>query len=99
MPGHVAELDRDKIYEVETDIGKAYVAGVEDVIVDRILATKHWDSTEDEAQAVEIGVENYSNIEWSYIKEKCEKDLALDKYLTIKRRIEGRISNEKGKAE
>ncbi|MFQ6136880.1 MAG: hypothetical protein ACE5PM_06840 [Candidatus Hydrothermarchaeales archaeon] len=93
MPGRLKSLREDKIIEADTGVGKAYIAGVDDIIVDRILAAKHWDSTQDEEQVIEIAIGNYNDIEWGYIEEKCKEDQAEDKFVEIKKRIE----DEKGK--
>ncbi len=95
MPGRLKSLRENKIIEVDTGVGKAYIAGVDDIIVDRILAAKHWDSTQDEEQVIEMAIGNYGDIDWTYIEGKCKEDLAEDKFVEVKKRID----DEKDKLE
>lgn len=87
-PERLRDINTDKVLKVKTDIGPAYIAGVEDMLHDRIQATKHWKSASDEEQAIRIGMANYEIIDWDYLREKCQKDDSPDKLQQIKEKME-----------
>lgn len=87
MPGDLKQLDLSKVAKVETEVGNAYVIGIEDIIFDRIQAAKHWNSKADEEQAIRIGTVYYGEVDWEYIEKRCVKEGSKDKLEEVKRRI------------
>ena len=94
IPGDINDIDEERLTEVETEAGRAYVIGLEDIIFDRIQAAEHWESKSDKEQAVRIGASFYDEIDWDYVRKRCREELSeemLDKVLK-------EIENEKDKA-
>ncbi len=94
IPGDLKDISKDKLSVVETKMGKAYLIGLEDILFDRIQAAEHWKSKSDREQAVRMGTAFYDEIDWEYVREKCEKELS-DKTLGD---ILEEIRDEKDKA-
>ncbi len=94
IPGDINDIDEERLTEVETEAGRAYVIGLEDIIFDRIQAAEHWESKSDREQAVRIGASFYDEIDWDHVRKRCEEELSeemLDKVLK-------EVENEKDKA-
>lgn len=81
-PGDVRDIDLDKTTLVETDAGHVYMIGLEDIILDRILAAEHWDSESDKEQAIRIATIYNDEIDWNYIKKVSKQEMA-EKMLKI----------------
>ncbi len=73
-PGDVADIDPNRVTKVDTDLGYAYIIGLEDIIFDRIQAAEHWKSESDKEQAVRIASQFWDKIDWKYIRTKCKKE-------------------------
>lgn len=78
IPGEFEDISQERLTEVETDEGHAYVIGLEDIIFDRIEAAEHWNSRSDKEQAVRIGSIFYDDIDWDYVRRKCREDFSED---------------------
>ncbi len=94
IPGDIKDIDEERLTEVETEAGRAYLIGLEDIIFDRIQAAKHWESKSDREQAVRMGTSFYDDIDWDYVRKRCKKELSegmLDEVLE-------EIEDAKGKA-
>lgn len=78
IPADLRDIDRDRLTEVKTEQGHAYIIGLEEIIFDRIQAAEHWDSRSDKDQAVRIGSSFYNEIDWEYVRERCEEELSED---------------------
>lgn len=94
IPGDIKDISRERLTEVETEEGHAYVIGLEDIVFDRIEAAEHWNSGSDKEQAIRVGTAFYDEIDWSYIRNKCKEDFSeemLDEVLEV-------IEDEKDKA-
>ncbi len=74
------EEQHEKLLEVEIDNLTVYIIGIEDLIVDRLNAYIHWNSTDDKFWAKELTEIHREEIDWDYLKnraisEKIEKGL------------------------
>ncbi|MFW5953601.1 MAG: nucleotidyltransferase [Candidatus Natronoplasma sp.] len=94
IPGDINDIDEEKLTEVETEAGKAYVIGLEDIIFDRIQAAEHWESKSDREQAVRIGASFYDEIDWDYVRKRCSEELSEEMLDEVLEEIE----DEKDKA-
>ncbi len=79
-PGDIQDLSFERLTKVETDIGTAYVLGLEDILLDRLAAAKHWQSESDWEQALQIASIFFNEIDWDYLKQKSEQNDTLDKF-------------------
>ncbi len=93
-PAKIETLNKDKILNIKTENGSVNIIGIEDLIVDRIAAAKHWKSEQDKVQAIEIGSLHFDKIDWDYIREKCINDHSEDEY----RIILDKIKNENNRS-
>ena len=77
-PGDINDISIERLMKVKTDVGFAYVIGLEDIIFDRLEAAKHWKSEADKQQALRIATLYFNDIDWEYIKNKCKIGDSLD---------------------
>jgi predicted nucleotidyltransferase len=77
-PGDVADLDSDRVTRVETDVGHAYVIGIEDIILDRVNAARHWKSESDREQAIRMVAMFENEIDWRYLQERARKEKVVE---------------------
>jgi hypothetical protein len=77
-PGDVSDIDLDRITRVGTDVGHAFVIGMEDIILDRLNAAKHWKSQADREQAIRIMAAFGDEIDWQYLRGKAKKQKVGD---------------------
>jgi hypothetical protein len=73
IPGDVRDLDIDRVTRVETEVGYAFVIGLEDMILDRLSAAEHWKSESDREQAVRMAAMYYEKIDWNYVRKESRK--------------------------
>ncbi len=84
IPADIKDISKDRITEVKTEKGSAYMIGLEDILFDRIQAAEHWKSEGDREQAIRIGAAFYDDINWEIVRKRCKKELSegmLDKVL------------------
>ncbi|MGB9839493.1 DUF6036 family nucleotidyltransferase [Thermovenabulum sp.] len=80
----------EKIIKVEIDDLEVNVIGIEDLIIDRLLAAKFWQSVDDEEWATKILAIHYQRIDFNYLKETAIKNQVndyLDKIINESRKI------------
>jgi len=85
-PGDIRDIDMGKVTKVETEEGYAYIIGLEDIILDRILAAEHWKSEKDKEQAIQMASSYWDSIDWKYVREKSKIEKAekmLDEILEV----------------
>lgn len=75
-PGDVRDIDLERTIQVETDAGYVLMIGLEDIILDRILAAGHWNSESDKEQAIRIATIYNDEIDWNYIKKVSKQEMA-----------------------
>ncbi|KYK30918.1 MAG: hypothetical protein AYK23_04320 [Candidatus Proteinoplasmatales archaeon SG8-5] len=78
IPGDIGDIDTNRVTKVNTDAGHAYIIGLEDIILDRLNAAKHWDSASDREQAIRIIALYHDEMDWSYLKRKAKQDKVDD---------------------
>lgn len=66
--------DMQKLTEIDTSDGSVWVIGVEDIILDRLRACKHWRSTRDCEQAEAILTIHRSDIDLAYVQKQAIAD-------------------------
>ncbi len=76
IPADIKDVSADRLTEVKTEKGSAYVIGPEDILLDRIQAAEHWKSQGDREQAIRIGAAFYDEIDWGYTRKRCKKELS-----------------------
>ncbi|MBS3816552.1 MAG: nucleotidyltransferase [Candidatus Thermoplasmatota archaeon] len=94
IPGDINDIDEERLTEVETEAGRTYVIGLEDIIFDRIQAAEHWESKSDREQAVRMGASFYDEIDWDHVRKRCKKELSEEMLDEVLEEIE----DEKDKA-
>jgi hypothetical protein len=97
IPGDINDIDLKRITKVNTDVGYAYIIGMEDIILDRLNAAEHWNSEGDKEQAIRIAAIYYDDIDWAYVREKCGEhkvanmlDLVLGDVKDARNKLKGR---------
>ena len=88
MPGDILAGSMDKITTVEVGNSEVYFIGIEDILIDRMCAAKHWKYDRDEAQAISILSIYKDNIDWTYLEKRAKEELVLDKLQEIKEKVE-----------
>ncbi len=88
IPGDKEDISEEKLTEVTTSEGHAFVIGLEDIIFDRIQAAEHWESQSDKEQAIRMGASFYEDIDWPYLRKKCEEGLSAQMLEGILEEIE-----------
>ena len=78
IPDEVLAGSLDRVAEVEVDGKTAYVIGIEDLIVDRLNASKHWHSKLDGEWAQRLLAMYDDEIDHQYLREACEREQTLD---------------------
>lgn len=81
-----APLDGDytRLQPLQFDKYQLYVLGIEDIILDRVSAAKHWKDQSSREWATYLMAAHYDRIDWEYCDSKViEKQLA-DEFASIK---------------
>lgn len=68
LPPEPLAGDPDRITEVEVDGAKAYVIGIEDLILDRLNAYVHWRDQDSLDAAVQLLVAQWERLDWAYLR-------------------------------
>jgi hypothetical protein len=64
---------RDRISEVRLEDGRVlYLIGIEDIVIDRVAAYVHWESSEDATQAVNLLIAQRGKIDLDYLHRAAE---------------------------
>ncbi len=69
-----SEEQREKLYEVEIEGLKVYILGIEDLVVDRLNAYVHWESSDDRVWARELMVLHAEEIDWDYLEKRAKEE-------------------------
>lgn len=80
--------DFDRLTEVTIKGLKAYVIGIEDIIIDRLNAFVHWKSLDDARWAKEMIVLKMKDIDWKYLEGQAKKEGTLSALKKIKKEAE-----------
>lgn len=78
IPDQVLAGSEDKAIEIETEPGfKAFVIGVEDLIMDRLRAFIYWKSAGDRDWALSLLIAQWGLIDFSYLKDEATKETRI----------------------
>lgn len=88
IPADLSDISKERLTEVETEEGHAYIIGLEEIIFDRIQAAERLDSESDKQQALRIGRTFYDDIDWNYVRKRCEEEFSINKLDELLEEIE-----------
>lgn len=66
--------DVNRLLTINVENMSVYVIGIEDIIIDRLNAYVHWDSTEDSRWVRHLIQENEQDIDWAYLKARAKAE-------------------------
>jgi predicted nucleotidyltransferase len=81
-------MSYDRVRRVRLDSYEVRIVGMEDLIIDRLRAYKHWSSEADRDQAMMIIAGNYQDIDWLYLTRRARKGGLGYQLREVKRRSE-----------
>jgi len=74
-PGsQLSEGESGHLIEIEIEGLSAYIIGVEDLIIDRLNAYVHWNSSDEENWVKELLLINYDRIDWEYLHQRSREE-------------------------
>ncbi|PTV95639.1 hypothetical protein C8C76_12819 [Halanaerobium saccharolyticum] len=91
IPGSDLAGDYDKVNEIEIEGLKAYIIGIEDIIIDRLNRYKFWKEYADQEWIVGMIYLNYEDIDWNYLYQKSESEKTLDELKEFKKIVDKKI--------
>ena len=65
-----------------------YIIGVEDLIIDRLDAYVHWDSTDDGNWAQELLALYQQDIDWTYLKTRAQAEGVIEALIAFRNQVE-----------
>ncbi|MEJ6952373.1 DUF6036 family nucleotidyltransferase [Natronospora cellulosivora (SeqCode)] len=68
----------DRVAEVDIDNFKAYIIGIEDIIIDRLNRYKYWKEFDDQEWIIGMIYINYDDIDWDYLYKKARTEKTID---------------------
>ncbi len=91
VPGSDLAGDYDKINEIEIEDLKAYIIGIEDIIIDRLNRYKFWKEYDDQEWIIGMIYLNYEDIDWNYLYQKSESEKTLTELKEFKEFVDKKI--------
>ena len=91
IPGSDLAGDYDKVNEIEIEGLKAYIIGIEDIIIDRLNRYKFWKEYADQEWIVGMIYLNYEDIDWNYLYQKSESEKTLEELKEFKKIVDKKI--------
>ena len=88
IPDDVLAGSEDKVTRVEIEDLIVYIIGVEDLIIDRLGAYVHWDSTDDGNWAQELMALYQQDIDWTYLKTRAQTESVLEALIAFRNQAE-----------
>ena len=88
IPDDVLAGSEDKVTLVEIEDLTVYIIGVEDLIIDRLGAYVHWDSTDDGNWAQELMALYQQDIDWTYLKTRAQTEGVLEALIAFRNQVE-----------
>ena len=88
IPDDVLAGSEDKVTRVEIEDLTVYIIGVEDLIIDRLDAYVHWDSTDDGNWAQELMALYLQDIDWTYLKTRAQTEGVLEALIAFRNQAE-----------
>jgi predicted nucleotidyltransferase len=92
VPGSDLAGDYDKVNEIEIEGLKAYIIGIEDIIIDRLNRYKFWKEYADQEWIVGMIYLNYEDIDWDYLYQKSESEKTLEELKEFKKIVDKKIN-------
>ncbi|TDO92119.1 hypothetical protein DFR79_10721 [Halanaerobium saccharolyticum] len=93
VPGSDLAGDYEKINEIEIEGLKAYIIGIEDIIIDRLNRYKFWKEYADQEWIIGMIYLNYEDIDWDYLYQKSESEKTLEELKEFKKIVDKKIKN------
>ncbi len=93
VPGPDLAGDYGKINEIEIEGLKAYIIGIEDIIIDRLNRYKFWKEYADQEWIIGMIYLNYDDIDWDYLYQKSESEKTLEELKELKEIVDKKIKN------
>lgn len=91
VPGSDLAGDYDKVNEIKIEGLKAYIIGIEDIIIDRLNRYKFWREYDDQEWIVGMIYLNYDDIDWNYLYQKSESEKTLEELKKFKKIVDKKI--------
>lgn len=93
IPGSDLAGDYDKINEIEIEGLKAYIIGIEDIIIDRLNRYKFWKEYDDQEWIIGMIYLNYEDIDWDYLYQKAESEKTIEELKKFKKIVDEKLKN------
>lgn len=87
MPSDSLAGDLDRVARVEIDDMCVYIIGIEDLVIDRLNACKHWQSQEDCRWAERLVDIHFRTLDWPYLERRAEEEKTIDVLEAIRRKL------------
>ncbi|MGM0500186.1 MAG: DUF6036 family nucleotidyltransferase [Bacillota bacterium] len=91
IPGSDLAGDYDKVNEIEIEGLKAYIIGIEDIIIDRLNRYKFWKEYADQEWIVGMIYLNYDDIDWNYLYQKSQSEKTLEVLKEFKKIVDEKL--------
>ena len=91
VPGSDLAGNYDKVNEIEIEGLKAYIIGIEDIIIDRLNRYKFRKEYADQEWIVGMIYLNYEDIDWDYLYQKSESEKTLEELKEFKKIVDKKI--------
>lgn len=88
IPDDVLAGSEDRVTQVEIEDLTVYIIGVEDLIIDRLGAYVHWDSTDDGNWAQELLALYQQDIDWTYLKTRAQAEGVIEALIAFRNQVE-----------
>lgn len=76
--------DYSRLQPLEFEDFQLYVLGIEDIILDRVSAAKHWQDLSSKEWATYLIAAHYDKIDWTYCERKAEEKQIIEVFQEIK---------------
>ena len=91
VPGSDLAGDYDKVNEIRIADLKAYIIGIEDIIIDRLNRYKFWKEYDDQEWIIGMIYLNYEDIDWNYLFQKSKSEKTIDELKEFKEIVDKKI--------
>lgn len=87
IPDDTLAGDMDKVTIVPVKGIDVYIIGVEDLLIDRLCAAKHWGSDRDEYQSIFLLSFYEDEMDWAYLKKRATEEQVSDLLENLKNKL------------
>jgi len=91
IPGSDLAGNYDKVNEIEIEGLKAYIIGIEDIIIDRLNRYKFCKEYADQEWIIGMIYLNYDDIDWNYLYQKSESEKTLEELTEFKEIVDEKL--------